>query len=324
MERCLVTGATGFVGSHLVDGLLARGRPVSCTVRSSSDTRWLKGNGAQLLPCDIADVAQVKRALRGVSTVFHVAGAIAAPSYEVFARVNEGLTRSVVEACASIEPAPRLVYVSSIAAAGPSLPGQPRSEEMPAQPVSDYGRSKHAGESVVAEFTNVPATIVRPPIVYGPRDRGLLPVFRLARLPIRPKIGGERQVSLVAVEDLVAGLILAARSNEAVGETYFLTHPESMSMAELGALLSKLLGARGLTFPVPALAITAAASVVEPGARLLGFEPSLTRDKAREMTQARWVCDGSKAQRQLDFVAQTAHADGLAATAEWYRRAGWL
>jgi nucleoside-diphosphate-sugar epimerase len=152
----------------------------------------------------------------------------------------------------------------------------------------------------------------------------MLPVFRLARSPIRPHIGGRRYVSLIAIKDLVEGMIAAARSKKAIGETYFLTHPDSMTMGELGALLTSLLGSRGVALPVPSLAIEAAARVAEPAARLLGMQSPLTRDKARELTQASWVCDGSKAENELGFAAKTSHRAGLAATAEWYRSAGWL
>lgn len=326
MPRALVTGATGFVGSHLVDGLLARGYAVSCAVRPSSDTRWLKGSGAQLVPCDIASVEEISKGLLNVSVVFHVAGAIAAPSLADFLAVNEGMTRNVLTACARQETPPRLVYVSSLAAAGPGTPENPRTEEMTAEPVSDYGRSKLAGEAVVRQFeARVAATIARPPVVYGPRDRATLTLFKLARSRLRPSPGRGRYLSVVYVDDLVTGLIAAAESDAAVGRTYFLTHSQPLTAAELANRLADTVGGgHGWGLPLPDVLIKLGAVVSDRGARVFGRQATLTRDKARELTQRGWVCSGSKALAELGFEATTAHDDGLAATTAWYQAEGWL
>lgn len=325
MTRCLVTGATGFVGSHLVDHLLAAGYPVSCTVRPTSDTRWIKGTGAQLVPCRLEDVEDVSKALFNVERVYHVAGAIAAASTTGFFDVNEGLTRSVLEACGRQEAPPRFVYVSSLAAAGPSLPGQRRTEEMPAAPVSDYGRSKLAGEQAVADFSDrVPGVIVRPPVVYGARDQAMLTVFRLAASPLRPAIGARKDMSLVHVTDLVRGIVMAGESEQAPGRTYFLAHPETLTMRALGDRLSQILGSGGRTVGVPDQLIPVAAAASEVAARILRRQATLTRDKAREIVQAGWACDPSRARQELGFEAQIPHDEGLRETASWYKQAGWL
>ena len=325
MKRSLVTGGTGFVGSHLVEGLLASGQAVTCTVRATSDTRWLKGIGAQLVPCELDSQDDLAKALVGVSTVYHVAGAIAARNAEEFLRVNEGLTRSVAEASSRLDPPPRFVYVSSLAAAGPSSPGSPRTEEMTPAPVSDYGRSKLAGEEVVHEYEDrLPSTIIRPPVVYGPRDPAMLSVFRLARSPLRPGVGSNRELSLIYVEDLVRGLIVAAEAKTAAGQTYFLAHPEPLTTGELADTIAETLGKRGVTIPVPDIAVKAAAAAGETILRPFGRSPTLSVDKAREITQSGWVCSAEKAATHLDFVASTEHSVGIAATTKWYREARWL
>ncbi|MEX2238773.1 MAG: NAD-dependent epimerase/dehydratase family protein [Dehalococcoidia bacterium] len=324
-QRCLVTGGTGFVGSHLVEGLLTAGRPVTCTVRSTSDPRWLKGTGAQLVPCDLRRVDEIKKALFNVDLVFHVAGAINASSREEFLQVNAGLTLNLLGACADQEIPPRFVYVSSQAAAGPSRGVVPRDEGMPPEPVSDYGRSKLAGEEGVRAYSGrLPWVIVRPPVVYGPRDRAMLTVFKLARSPIRPTPGSNRPLSLIYVEDLVEGMLKAGTSDAADGRVYFLAHPEPTTMGGLGDALARVMGKRGVTVPIPAPVIKGAALISETAMGLLGRTAALNRDKAREITQPGWVCSTEKAERDLGFTATTPHEEGLAATAAWYRAAGWL
>ncbi|HEX5940289.1 MAG TPA: NAD-dependent epimerase/dehydratase family protein, partial [Dehalococcoidia bacterium] len=261
MKRCLVTGGTGFVGSHLVDGLLKKRQAVTCTIRPTSDTRWLKGIGAQLVPCRLDNPDDLAKALVGVNTVYHVAGAIAARNADEFMATNAGLTRSLIDACSLLAEPPRFVYISSLAAAGPSRPGEPRTETMPETPVSDYGRSKLAAEEIVRGYSDrLETVIIRPPVVYGPRDPAMLSVFKLAKSPLRPGVGSDRPLSLVYVDDLVLGIVLAGDSTVAAGGTYFMAHPEPLTTRQLGDMLAGILGSRGITIPVPDLAVKAAAA----------------------------------------------------------------
>ncbi|MPZ22661.1 MAG: NAD-dependent epimerase/dehydratase family protein [Dehalococcoidia bacterium] len=324
MARCLVTGGTGFVGSHLVDALLAGGHQVRCVVRLTSDLRWLDPRADVIRVTFRHQDPDLARAVEGMERVFHLAGAIMAPSANAFHHANAGTTRTILEACCSLEQPPRLLHLSSLAAAGPSRPGSALVEEDPPRPVSVYGHSKLAAEVVVREYAaRLPSVIVRAPVVYGPRDRGMLPTFRLARLPLRPRPRGPRAVSLIHVEDLVRGLIKATDTEGPAG-LYYLSHRRALAMVEMDRLLARAVGGRGLSFAVPDWALQAGGGLSERLGRLAGRASIFNRDKAIEMLQAAWVCDPGRSQRDFGFEATTPHEDGLAATARWYRDEGWF
>ncbi|HKH83604.1 MAG TPA: NAD(P)-dependent oxidoreductase, partial [Gemmatimonadales bacterium] len=194
--KALVTGATGFVGSHLAEVLRQRGDDVTALARSPTKAKALESAGIMVIPGDLHDQAALERAAEQQDVVFHVAGLVAAREEGEFLRANLGGTQNVLSAAAS-SGRPRFVFVSSLAAAGPSQRGSPLTGEEPGRPVTAYGRSKLAAEQSLKE-SSLPWTIVRPPIVYGPRDREILKVFRLARLRIAPVFGdGGQELSAV-------------------------------------------------------------------------------------------------------------------------------
>ncbi len=239
----LVTGASGFIGGHLVRRLTALGCRVSCPVRAPARVDDLRLAGVQLIACDIADRAAVARAIASSNArfVFHLAGLVRAMDPGDFMRVNAGAVDAVAEACTAQPDRPVLVLVSSLAAAGPSG-GSPIVECDPPAPVSYYGRSKFAGEQVAMRYADaLPITVVRPCIVFGAGDRGLYEVFRpIARSGTHVVVGsGDRRVSLVAVADLVECLLLAAEEGERLvpgvpGHGIYFAAAEDVSYVELG------------------------------------------------------------------------------------------
>lgn len=326
MSRAFVTGGTGFIGSHLVEALLARGDQVVCAVRERSDLTWLEGIPAERAKVDFESVASVAAAMAGAGHVYHLAGVTASRDGERFVRVNMALTARVAEAAATQPKPPRFLLVSSLSAAGPSRPDEPLREEMPARPISIYGRSKLAGEeAALALASRLEVAVVRPPVVYGPRDRGMLSVFQMVKRRINPRVGGpSRRVSLIAVEDLVAGLLQVMAHPGAAGRTYYLAHPETLSLQEVGQLAARALGLRTLNVPAPDPLVKLGGLLSEKALGLIGRDAPFNRDKAREMTQAGWVCHGGRAAAELGFAARTSHSEGFARTAAWYRERGWL
>lgn len=307
--RALVTGGTGFLGSHLVDALLARGADVVCTVRKTSNLRWLAGKPVRTVESDFA------RALEGVTHVFHFAGVIQAPNLAEFMRGNRDLTRELIQACRG-RKLERFVYVSSLSAAGPSPDGRPRTEEDPPAPISNYGRSKLAGERETRAL-ECGVTIVRPPVVYGPRDAGLFELFKVAASGIEPLIGARKRYSIVHAQDLISGLLAAADADPG---TWFITNEEPVESDRLATLVGRAVGGRRRRIHIPDGALVAAADLLA----LAGLEVMFTPDKAKEIVQRAWVCSGAKARERLGFRPQVPLDRGLADTAGWYRREKWI
>ena len=182
--KALVTGATGFVGSHLAEALRRRGDEVTALVRSPAKAAALGPLGVRVLPGGLDDPDSLARAAEGQDVVFHVAGLVAARDEAEFLRVNRDGTAGLVAAAARARVG-RFVYVSSMAAGGPADRGRPLTGTEPPNPVTAYGRSKLAGETAV-KAGSLPWVIMRPPTVYGPRDREVLKVFRMARWGVAP------------------------------------------------------------------------------------------------------------------------------------------
>ena len=214
MSKVLVTGGSGFIGSHLVKALAARGDEVACLVRKTSDVAELQALGVRLIQGDITDLPSLKAAIAGQEVVYQLAGCLRASHIEQFFHVNEEGARNVARACAEQPTPPVLVAVSSLAAAGPTIGDRPRRESDPPAPASNYGRSKRAGEQAMEQFAaKVPVTIVQPAIVFGEADPQMRAVFRaVARLGIHVVPGLiPHYFSLIHADDLVNLLILAAQ-----------------------------------------------------------------------------------------------------------------
>ena len=336
-ESVLVTGASGFIGQHLVRRLIERGDRVSCLVRVTSRIDELRSSGAQLFVGDATNRAGIERALAEsqAGVVFHMAGLVKAMRTADFARVNAGGVESVAAACADRAERPVLIVVSSLAAAGPSAGDRPRVEgDLPA-PVSAYGRSKLAGELAAARHAGeMEITIVRPPIVFGPGDGGVLEMFRpIARRGIHVVPGRqERRVSLVHVADLVALLLLAAgkgerlRPNGTPGQgIYFIAAQDDPTYAELGQAMAKALGKKRATVvQMPGPLVRLVGLCGDTLARVRQRPGWVNSDKIAEALAGSWTCSSAKARAQVGWSPAAGLADRLRETAQWYRQTGWL
>jgi len=324
--RALVTGASGFIGSNLVDRLLAEGVRVKCLVRRGSDLTWLRDLPVTLVTGDFQESASLAQAVADTDLVFHVAGVTRAARRAGYFQGNYEATCNLLRACEDYgPPGQKFVFISSLAAAGPSS-GSPLTEDLDPQPVSTYGESKLWAENAVLEFSRQhPATIIRPPVVYGPRDRDTLLLFKSLKRGLQVIPGRLAQrVSLVHVHDLVMGIWLAAGSHRTPGRVYYLCGDGHCDWQTLGEYLGRVLGRRFRTFHVPWWLMRLVALGGSLASQFTSTPTLMNLDKLREIRQTQWLCSNERAKAEIGFQPAVDLLTGLAATAAWYKEAGWL
>ena len=317
----LVTGGTGFIGTHLLAHLAAKGEEVRALVRRTSTPRALPA-GVEVVHGDLASGAGLEDALCGTDTVIHLAGVTKALHQDDYYTGNVRATEQLAHAMAG--RGIRLLHVSSMSAIGPSEGRTPVSEDALPHPLTHYGKSKLDAERVVRNLLPE-AVIVRPPVVYGPRDTDVFHLLKsISKGLVLEIAGGERWFSAIYVKDLVAGLMAALRTPGAAGKSYFLAHAKPVSWQQLGGAAARIMSKtpRVLTLPVPIAQAVGACG--EIWARVTGKPGIISREKVAEARCMAWICDTSRAERELGFLAPTGLERGLAETLVWYKEAGWL
>lgn len=319
----LVTGATGFVGRHLIDALTAGGDVVTALVRSPDKAKGLASRGVRIAPGDLRSMDALRSAVHGQEVIYHVAGLVAARNEAEFMAVNRDGTARLLDA-ATDAGQPRIVLVSSLAAGGPTERGSRLTGTEEPRPVTAYGRSKLAGERVLRRGT-LPWTIVRPPAVYGPHDTEMLRVFRAAKFGLVPVFGdGTQELSLVYGPDLARALAAVGRAPGTAGNVYYACHSEVLTSGSVVRTIAQAMGRTVRLFPLPRWAARGALAVTAALARATRRPTLLTPDKANEFFAPAWTCDPTPLTAATGWQPEYDLAAGAAATVAWYRASGML
>ncbi len=321
----LVTGGTGFIGSHLVERLLADGHEVHALVRDPARPRWLRGrNDVRLVP---GDLGAVPRLPPGLGCVFHLAGLTKAARSGPYYSVNRDGTQNLVRSVLGQGLRPAFIHMSSLAAGGPSHPdGTPRREEEPPAPVSPYGDSKRAAEdAVLAARGETRVAVLRIAAVYGPRDEDFLEYFRTIKKGLLPRFGRRpRPLSVIFVRDLVEAMVRAAERDLPSGEILNVAAEAPSTWEEIGDCAARVMGRKALRLRIPMAAVWLAAAGNEALSRLRGKASPVNLSKYRDLRQPGWAADVTKAARLLGFRAATPLETGLRETIRWYEETGRL
>ncbi len=323
--KVLVTGANGFVGSHVAERLAARGDvELRLMLRRTSNLDFIRGLEYERVEGDMRDPESLRHAVQGVDAVAHVAGATSALTESAYQETN-ALGTAVLAEAAVKAGVKRFVYVSSQAAHGPNDSPEPRIPDPP-RPITPYGRSKLEGEyPVLAQRNGMSVAVLRPPVVYGPRDHALLPFYRMAKLHFVPVYGaGDRLLTWINVQDCADAIITATLAVGPSGAVYTLSDGSTYTWRSLVQAFGAALGRRVFAVPTPPALFTLSAY----GAGLL---QTITRrtwplspDEVRHMEPRYWVCDHAAITRDLGWTPQFDLATGFADMLRWYREQGWL
>jgi nucleoside-diphosphate-sugar epimerase len=314
-----VTGATGFIGRHLVARLAASGQPVRAIVRPGSTRTPAAASETRHAPLATGPLTE---AFAGAEVVVHLAGRVRAADVDEFTRSNVAGTDAVARAARAVGA--RLVYVSSLAAAGPAPPESPRQESDPPAPITAYGASKLAGEDALRAVEALRWTILRPGVVYGPQDAALLALFRMAERGVLPLVGRPNAAyTFIHVDDMVRA-IEAAIDRHVDGRVIFVGHPVPVAARTLVEGIRAAVGRPATIVPLPLTVTRAAAALCDLTTQLTGRLLPLDRWRYAELAAAGFVCRVDLMRELLQVEPEVTLADGLSRTAAWYREQGWL
>ncbi|MCX6565344.1 MAG: NAD(P)-dependent oxidoreductase [Candidatus Aminicenantes bacterium] len=323
MPHVLITGATGFIGGHLAERLRFRGTAVTALVRDPARGRFLESLGVRLLHGELDAGPHLPSDL---DLVFHLAGMTRAIRTEDYYSVNQKSTASMLANILRQGLRPRFVFLSTIAAGGPSFPDRPRREDDPPNPVSEYGRSKLQGEmETVGRREELPVSVIRVGPVYGPRDPGFLDYFGFIRRGLLLSFGRRpRPMSVCYIDDLVDGLLAAAGAAAGSGEVYNIGDPAPCTFEDLGRIAARILRVRTRRIVLPLPLIRAAVFCAEAARPITRKQGIANLDKYKEYREPAWVADMAKAKSRLGFEAAWSLENGLERTIAWYRETGRL
>jgi nucleoside-diphosphate-sugar epimerase len=322
--KILITGATGFIGRHLVKALKNEGRSIKCLIRKSSQIDFLKELNAEIVYGDLRDKDSLKKALIETDIIYNVAGEVFALDAGNYYSVNVSGVNNLLEACSN-GSVRKLIHLSSSSATGPNpVRDLPVNENSPCCPITPYGKSKLEGEKIVKELSRsykVPTVVIRPPLVYGPgvsESSRVLMFLKLIHNGMFKIIGdGNNFVSLCYIDNLIHGMLLAEKENRSAGETYFLADARPYTINQIASTIATELG-KELPLPhMPFFAANILSFVLPIFSKPFGVTSPLTRNTIKELT-SNWFVDIKKAQLELGYRPIVELKEGVKKTVEWF------
>lgn len=327
--KALVTGATGFIGSHVADKLIERGFDLKCIMRKSSKNKWLNSDKAEFIAIDYDDKKSLIEAIQDVDYVFHIAGLNFANKKGEYQLVNTLGTKRIIEAAyESGQDLKRFVYVSSQTATGPSQSlDNPVNEDTERNPITAYGLSKKLAEDEVMSYRGkVPFTILKPPAVLGPRDTAVYGLFKMMYIGFAGHIGLKKKyVSLIHSEDLSRGIVEAALSDNTIDKTYFLANDEFVDWDYISEVFKVQMNKSFyLKLKVPDPIVLTVGAISGFIFELFGGQAKFNYDKAIDFTRTYWTCSSERAKRDFGFEQKVPFDIGVRETFLWYKQNKWL
>lgn len=328
-KKILITGASGFIGSFLVEEALQRGHEVVAGVRATSSREFLTDPRVRVVPLAYTAPSELTRQMKEESFhyVIHNAGTTGTKGSGDFLSANVDNTRNLVDALGASDRLPeRFLYISSLAVMGPGNPTTmtPLRINDPERPISSYAQSKLAAERYLVSAARFPVVILRPTAVYGPRDRDFLALFQWIQRGFNPSVGAHRQrLSMIYVKDLAVAAVGLLTLPEA-RPCYLASDLQAYEKEDLGEIIAGLMGKRVTRLSLPLGILRPVIGLSEIAHRLFGRHPFLGREKLNEVSAANWLCDSSTLWDDLGIKPSYSLERGLKETWEWYKEKGWL
>lgn len=326
-DIAVVTGANGFVGSHLVDNLLDKGWKVRCIVRKSSNLKWLDQKNIEIYDCGLFDKDGLRKAFKDANYIFHVAGVVKSKTKEGYFTGNVETTKNLLDvALENTSTIKKFLVVSSQTVTGPSTKDKPVDENSVCNPITTYGRSKLEEEKLALSYKDkLPITICRAPAVYGERDTEIFIYFQTFNKGLTTTIGfNKKELSLIHAIDLVEGFYLAAMSEKSNGQIYFISSEEFYTWEEINSITSKVLNKKPIIIKVPHFLVYTIAAIAQFFAIFSSKPATLNIEKAKDITQQFWTCDTSKAIKDLGYRQKISIEEGIKRTCTWYKDMKWI
>ncbi|MGB0885279.1 MAG: NAD-dependent epimerase/dehydratase family protein [Chitinophagales bacterium] len=326
-NKIVITGANGFIGSHLAEYMAAKGFEVHCIVRSTSNLQWLENKGFHFHKIGLENVADLTKAFEASKYIFHLAGTVAALKYETYIHGNVTLTKNVLDAAAALEIKPEKILVtSSLAVSGPTSKEKPLKESDGFNPKVSYGKAKVEQEKLCAEyFDKLNITIARPSPITGTREVEMFEFIQSINKGIYPKVGfSEKYVNIIHISDLLDSFYKMIITEKTTSEAYFLCSENIYSWSEIAKVCGQLLGKKPFTLALPHFIILIAGFFSGLYGKIIGKAQTFDYEKAKEGIEEAWLGSMEKAKADFGFEQKVSLAEGLKVAIDWYKLKKWL